>query len=168
MRSTTSSYFNILPDLTKIHLFHVFYIIETTYPKKSNPDYSVWVPSCNRYCHGDLRCQLISITETTFDTPLESFMEWPYPFVRPSTIAFERDILKTTGGIDFTFWFHLNTTKTWDAIDLGHSTKTKMAARAIWRLTLYPMQDIACEHDILKTACRIDFTFWYGLNTTKT
>ena len=52
-----------------------------------------------------------------------------------------------------------NTTKTSDAIDLGHSTKTKMAATAVCRLTLYPMQDIACERDILKTACQIDFTF---------
>ena len=31
---------------------------------------------------------------------------------------------------------------------------------------LYPMQDIACEHGRLKTVCRIDFTIWYGLNTT--
>ena len=92
------------------------------------------------------------------------------PSVRPSTIACERDILKTACRIDFTFWYGLNTTKTSDAIDLGHSTKTKMAATAVLRLTLYPMQDtcIACEHDILKTACQIDFTFWYGLNTTKT
>ena len=88
--------------------------------------------------------------------------------VRPSTIACEHDILNTTCRIDFTFWYGLNTTNTSDAIDLGHSTKTKMAATAVWRLTLYPMQDIACEHDILKTACQIDFTFWYGLNTTKT
>ena len=90
------------------------------------------------------------------------------PSVCPSTIACERDILKTACQIDFTFWYGLNTTKTSDAIDLGHSTKTKMAATAVWRLTLYPMHDIACEHDILKTACQIDFTFWYGLNTTKT
>ena len=88
--------------------------------------------------------------------------------VRPSPIACERDILKTAFRIDFTYWYGLNTTKTSDAIDLGHSTKTKIATTAVWRLTLYPMQDIACEHDILKTACRIDFTFWCGLNTTKT
>ena len=30
------------------------------------------------------------------------------------------------------------------------------------------LSTIACERDILKIACRIDFTFWYGLNTTKT
>ena len=95
-------------------------------------------------------------------------MEWPCPSVRPSTIACERDILKTACGIDFTFWYDINTTKTSTAIDLGHSMKTKMVATAVWRLTLYPMQDIACEHDILKTACRIDFTFWSGLKTTKT
>ena len=95
-------------------------------------------------------------------------MESPCSSVRPSAIACERDILKTACRIDFTFRYGLNTTKTSNAIDLGHSTKTKMAATAVWRLTLYPMQDIACEHDILKTACRIDFTFWYGLNTTKT
>ena len=34
-----------------------------------------------------------------------------------------------------------------------------MAATAVGRLTLYPIQDIACERDSLKTACRIDFTF---------
>ena len=48
------------------------------------------------------------------------------PSVRPSTIACERDILKTACRIDFTFWDGLNTTKTSDAIDLEHSTKTKM------------------------------------------
>ena len=42
-------------------------------------------------------------------------MEWPCPSVRPSTIACEWDILK----------------KTSDAIDLGHSTKTKMATTAV-------------------------------------
>ena len=89
------------------------------------------------------------------------------PSVRPSTIACERDILKTAYRIDFTFWYCLKTTKTSDTIDLGHSTKTKMADTAVWRLTLYPMQDIAYEHDILKTACQIDFTFWYGFNITK-
>ena len=109
-----------------------------------------------------------------FYTPVESIMEWPCPsvrpsvrpFVRPSTISCERDILKTACGIDFTFWYDLNTTKTSNA--LGHSMKTKMATTAFWRLSFYPMQDIACEHDILKTACPIDLTIWYGLNTTKT
>ena len=103
-------------------------------------------------------------------------MVWPCPSVcqsvclsvRPFTIACERDNLKTTCQIDFTFWYDFNTTKTSDAIDLGHSTKTKMAATAVWRLALYPIQDISCERDILKTACQIDFTFWYGLNITKT
>ena len=51
--------------------------------------------------------------------------------VSPSTIACERDILKTACRIDFTFWYGLNTTKTSDAIDLGHSTKTKMATTAV-------------------------------------
>ena len=62
-------------------------------------------------------------------------MEWPCPSVGPSvrlfTIACERDILKTACRIDFTFWYGLNTTKTSDAIDFGHSTKTKMAATAV-------------------------------------
>ena len=93
---------------------------------------------------------------------------WRLTLYPMQDIACERDILKTACQIDFTFWYGLNITKTWDAIDFGHSTKTKMAATAVWRLTLYPMQDIAFEHDILKTACQIDFTFWYGLNTTKT
>ena len=93
-------------------------------------------------------------------------MKWPCPSIRPSTIACERDILKTACRIYFTFWYGLNTTMTSDTIDLGHSTKTKMVATAIWRLTLYPMQDIACECDILKTAYQVDFTFWYCLNTT--
>ena len=91
-----------------------------------------------------------------------------HPSVRSFTIACECDILKTACQIDFTLWYGLNTTKTSDTIDLGHSTKTKMTATAVWRLTLYPIQDIACERDILKTVCQIDFTFWYGLNTTKT
>ena len=88
--------------------------------------------------------------------------------VRPFTIACEHDILKTACRIHFTIWYGLKTTNTPDAIDLGHSTKSKMAATVVWRLTLYPMQDIVCECDSLKTACRIDFTFWYGLNTSKT
>ena len=75
-------------------------------------------------------------------------------------IACERDSLKTACWIDLTFSYGLNTIKAWDAIDFGHSTKTKMATRAVWRLTLYPMQDISCECGSLKTACRIDFTFW--------
>ena len=90
------------------------------------------------------------------------------PSVCPSTIACERDILKTACGIDFTFLYDLDTTKTSDATNFGHSMKTKMAATAVWRITLNPMQDIACEYNILKNACRIDFTFWYGLNTTNT
>ena len=45
--------------------------------------------------------------------------------VCPSTIACERDILKTACPIDFTFVYGLDTTKTSDAIDFGHSTKTK-------------------------------------------
>ena len=81
---------------------------------------------------------------------------------------FKHDISKTAYLIDFTFWYGLNTTKTSDSIDLGHSTKIKMAATAVWRLTLYPMQDIACDCGSLKTACQIDFTFWYGLCTSNT
>ena len=103
-------------------------------------------------------------------------MEWPCPSVYPpwtvrsSTIAFEHDISKTAYLIDFIFWYGLNTTKTSEDIYLGHSTKIKMAATAVWRLTLYPtrMQDIVCECGSLKTACQIDFTIWYGINTTKT
>ena len=71
----------------------------------------------------------------------------------------ERDILKTACQIDFTLRCGLDTTKTWDAIDFGHSTKTKMVTTAVSRLTLYPMQDIACERDSLKSACGIDLTF---------
>ena len=51
----------------------------------------------------------------------------------------------------------------WDILQ-----KIKMPTTAVWRLTLYPMKDIVCECGSLKTACWIDFTFWYGLNTTKT
>ena len=46
-----------------------------------------------------------------------------------------------------------------DANDLGDSMKNKMAATAVGRLTLYPMQDIACERGTLKNACQIDFTY---------
>ena len=57
---------------------------------------------------------------------------------------------------------------TLDAIDFRPSTKNKMAATAVIRLILYSLQDIACEHGIFKTACRIDFTFSYGLYTGNT
>ena len=53
-------------------------------------------------------------------------------------IACERGRLKIACQIDFIFWYGLNATKTLDAIDFGHSTKTKMAATAVWRLKLYP------------------------------
>ena len=75
-------------------------------------------------------------------------MKWPCPSVCrtvfPYTIACERNSLKTACLIDFTFLYGLNTTKTSHAIDLGHSTKKQMATTAVGRLTLYPMQDIAC------------------------
>ena len=86
-------------------------------------------------------------------------MEWPCPSVRPFTFACERDILKTACQIDFTFWYGLNNTETSDAIDLGHSTKTKMATTSFRRLTLYHIQNIACERDRFKTASGIDFIF---------
>ena len=70
-------------------------------------------------------------TGTHFYTPVESIMEWPHPAVCPSTIACERDILKTACGIDFTFLYDLDTTKTSDATNFGHSMKTKMAATAV-------------------------------------
>ena len=41
----------------------------------------------------------------------------------------------------------------------GILRKNKMATTAVRRLTLYPMQDIACEHGSLKYTCLIDFTF---------
>ena len=85
---------------------------------------------------------------------------WSGP-VRPSTIACECDILKTVCLIGFIFWY-------WTLLIWVILKKNKMAAIAVWRLTLYPMQDIACERSRLKTAFRIDFTFWYGLNTIKT
>ena len=49
-------------------------------------------------------------------------------------IACEHNILETACQIDFTFWYGLNTTKTSEAIDLGHSTKTKMATTAVYCL----------------------------------
>ena len=101
-------------------------------------------------------------------TKMAAIAVWRLTLYPIQDIACERDILKTACQIDFTFWYGLNTTKTLDAIYLGHSTRTKMATIAVWRLTLYPIQDIACERDILKTACQIDFTFWFSLNTTKT
>ena len=61
--------------------------------------------------------------------------------VHPSTIAFERDILKAAYLIYFIFWYGLDIIKNSDAIDLGHSTKIKMATTAVWRLTLYPIHD---------------------------
>ena len=58
-------------------------------------------------------------------------MEWPCPSVRLFTIACERDVLKPVCQIDFTFLYGLNTTKTSDAIDLRHSTKTNMAVTSV-------------------------------------
>ena len=52
-----------------------------------------------------------------------------HPSVCLSTIACECDILKTSCMIDFCFG--LTTTETLDAIDLGHSTKSKMATTAV-------------------------------------
>ena len=100
-------------------------------------------------------------------TKMATTAVWRLTLYPIQNIAFERGILKTACWIDFIFWYGLNATKTLEGIDLGHSTKTKMAATAVWRLTLYPVQDIACERGRLKTACWIDFTIWYGLNTTK-
>ena len=101
-------------------------------------------------------------------TKMAATAVWRLTLYHIQDIACERDILKTACQINFTFWYGLNASKTSNAIDSGHSTKTKMAATAVWRLTLYPIQDIACERAILKTACQIDFTFWYGRNITKT
>ena len=83
-------------------------------------------------------CLMFSGQTLGFYTPVERRdVLWNRPVrpsVRPSTIACERDILKTACRIDFTFWYGLNTTKTSDAIDLGHSTNTKMAATAVYCL----------------------------------
>ena len=101
-------------------------------------------------------------------TKMATTSVWRLSLCPIQNIACERSRLKTTHRIDFVFWYGLNTTTTLDAIDLGHSTKTKMAATAVCRLTLYLIQVIICEHSRLKTACQINFTFWYDLNTTKT
>ena len=58
-------------------------------------------------------------------------MEWRCPSVRPSTIACERDNLKNTCLIVFTFYYDLYTNDTLNAIDFGLSTKNKMAAMAV-------------------------------------
>ena len=60
-------------------------------------------------------------------------------------IACECDILKSACLINFTLLYGLYASKTLYAIDLGPSMKTKMAATVVGRLTLYPIQDIACE-----------------------
>ena len=83
-----------------------------------------------------------------------------YPII---DIACEHDILRTACQIDITFWYGLNITKTSDAIDLGHSTKTKMAATTVWRLTLYPIQNIACECDRLKPLVGLTSYFYMTL-----
>ena len=122
------------------------------------------------------QCMACELQLSPFCILYARIMEWPCPSGRPSvcpsvcpsTIACERDILTTARRIDSTFWYGFNTTKTSDAIDLGHSTKTEKAATTVGRLAFYPMQDSACESEILTTACWIDFTFWHGLHTTKT
>ena len=50
-----------------------------------------------------------------------------------------------------------------DAIDLGPSKKNKMATTAVGRLTLKPIQEIACERESLKTAHLIDFQLILGI-----
>ena len=67
---------------------------------------------------------------------------------RPSTIACESGNLKTVCLIDIAL---MSLLKTSDDIDLEHSTKNKVAAKAAGRLTLYHVQDIACERGTLKT-----------------
>ena len=129
-----------------------------------------------------------------FDMALIPLAVWRLTLYPVQDIVCECGSLKTACRIDFTFWYGLNTTKTSDAIDVqdiacecgslktdwlriliwqtlliwGILRKIKMAAIAVWRLTLYPMQDIACECGSLKSACQIDFTFWYGLFTSYT
>ena len=85
-------------------------------------------------------------------------------------IACKRGSLKTACLIDFKFWCAFYTSATlehgapcWDAIDLGHSKKNKMAATPVQRLTLYPMQDIACERGSLRPAYLIDFQLILGI-----
>ena len=120
-------------------------------PLTRNDPYLVWrVPRRHSYYVVQIRLLWLLLNDLFLYAC--QIMEWPCP----STIACEREILKTTCVIDFIFGYGLNTTKTLDAIDLGHSTKTKMAATAVWRLTLYPMQDIACERGRVKTTCQID------------
>ena len=68
--------------------------------------------------------------------------------------------LKTACQINFTFWYGLDTTKTSNAIGLGHSKKNKMAASEVGRLTLYHIQNIACERGSLKTAQLILDILW--------
>ena len=114
-----------------------------------------WKPLVGLTSHFDMT--LIPLTPRTLliwgillKTKMAATAVWRLTLYPMQDIACERDILKTACQIDFTFWYGLNTTKTWDAIDFGHSTKTKMAATAVWRLTLYPMQDISCECGSLK------------------
>ena len=76
-------------------------------------------------------CALVELMISVFFyTPVErQDVLWNGP-VRPSTIPCESDILKIACRIDFTFWYGLNTTKTWDAIVWG-ILWTKMAATAV-------------------------------------
>ena len=81
-----------------------------------------------------------------------------------SAIACKRDNLKMVCLITFKFSYDLNTIKTLDAIDFGHSMKNKMAAIALFHVN----STIACKRDNLKTLCLITFKFSYDLNTIKT
>ena len=67
-----------------------------------------------------------------------------------SLLLFDHQLSYASGNLNNTIFIWLIITKTSGAIDSGHSRKIKMAATAVWRLTLFHMQDIACERGSLK------------------
>ena len=93
-------------------------------------------------------------------------MEWPCPSVYPSvcpqlllnTIS-RKPLIWLTAYFDIA----LILLRHRKLLIWGILWKFKMATIAVWRLTLYPIQDIACERCSLKTTCPIDFTFWHGI-----
>ena len=89
---------------------------------------------------------------------------WRLTLHHMQDIACEYGSLKTTCQIDFTFCYGLctSTSNTSNIIDLGHSMKIKMATTTVWRLTLYPKQDIFCESVSLKTAYLINLQLIFG------
>ena len=139
--------------------FYLYYSTQSHWFKFFPESLELWVNSLCSHLAVKLKFLCWDYLSETIGlcTVERSIMEWPCLSVclsiRPSTIAFEHDISKTAYLIDFIFWYSLNTIKISDAIDLGYSTKIKMATTAVWILTFTrnPKDVIIAKTDVIFT-----------------